>query len=50
MAGSTASLVQAVIAGGLVLLALPAERWFGLELGRREWAGLMLSAIGLSSS
>ena len=41
------SLVQAVIAGGLVLLALPAERWFGIELGRREYAGLMLSAAGL---
>lgn len=42
------SLVQAVIAGGLVLIALPAERWFGLSLGRREWAGLMLSAFGLA--
>ena len=42
------SLVQAVIAGGLVLLALPAERWFGFKLGRREWAGLALSAFGLA--
>ena len=42
------SLVQAVIAGGLVLLALPAERWFGFHLGAREWIGLGLSAIGLS--
>lgn len=42
------SLVQAVIAGGLVLLALPAERWFGFKLGRREWAGLALSALGLA--
>lgn len=42
------SLVQAVIAGGLVLLALPAERWFGFSLGRREWAGLTLSALGLA--
>lgn len=42
------SLVQAVIAGGLVLLALPAERWFGFRLGRREWAGLGLSAFGLA--
>ncbi len=42
------SLVQAVIAGGLVLLALPAERWFGIALGRREWAGLLLSAAGLT--
>jgi hypothetical protein len=42
------SLVQAMIAGGLVLLALPAERWFGHELGRREWIGLMLAAGGLA--
>lgn len=42
------SLVQAVIAGGLVLVALPAERWFGHELGRREWCGLVLSAVGLA--
>lgn len=42
------SLVQAVIAGGLVLVALPAERWFGFSLGRREWAGLTLSALGLA--
>ena len=42
------SLVQAVIAGGLALIAAPAQRWFGIELGRREWAGLMLSAAGLA--
>lgn len=42
------SLVQAVIAGGLVLVAIPAERWFGHRLGRREWIGLSLSAIGLT--
>lgn len=42
------SIVQAVIAGGLVLLAWPAERWFGFELGRREWIGLGLSATGLA--
>lgn len=42
------SVVQTVISGGLVLLAYPAERWFGLKLGRREWAGLILSAVGLA--
>ena len=42
------SIVQAVIAGGLVLLAWPAERWFGFKLGRREWVGLGLSALGLA--
>ena len=41
------SLVQMVISGGLVLLAYPAERWFGFKLGRREWFGLGLSAAGL---
>jgi drug/metabolite transporter (DMT)-like permease len=42
------SIVQAVISGGLVLLAWPAERWFGFKLGRREWIGLGLSAMGLA--
>jgi hypothetical protein len=42
------SLVQAVIAGGLVLLSYPAERWFGHSLGRREWIGLGLAALGLA--
>ena len=42
------SLVQSVIAGGLVLLALPARRWFGIRLGRRELTGLGLSATGLA--
>ena len=41
------SLVQAVIAGGIVLLAYPAQRYFGYELGRREWIGLGLAAAGL---
>ncbi len=41
------SLVQAVIAGGIVLLAFPAERYFGCKLGRREWTGLGLAAVGL---
>ena len=41
------SLVQAVVAGGIVLLAYPAERFFGHRLGRREWLGLGLAAVGL---
>jgi drug/metabolite transporter (DMT)-like permease len=41
------SLVQAVIAGGLVLIAYPATRYFGHRLTRREWAGLGLAAAGL---
>lgn len=42
------SLVQAVTAGGLALLAIPATLWFGIRLRRREWAGLALSAVGLA--
>lgn len=42
------SLVQAVTAGGLALLAVPATLWFGMRLRRREWAGLGLSAGGLA--
>jgi uncharacterized membrane protein len=41
------SLVQAVLAGGVVLLAVMAERFFGLEVGRRQWLGLGLTAVGL---
>ena len=41
------SLVQAVVAGGIVLIAWPAERYFGHRLGRREWLGLGLAAVGL---
>jgi drug/metabolite transporter (DMT)-like permease len=42
------SLVQAVLAGGLVLLGVLAERLFGFELGKREWAGIALAAVGLA--
>src|SRR5207248_10549933 len=41
------SLVQAVLAGGVVLLAVMAEKIFGLRIGRRQWAGLALTAVGL---
>jgi hypothetical protein len=42
------SLVQAVIAGGLAMVAIPARHWFGISLGRREIVGLVLSATGLA--
>jgi hypothetical protein len=42
------SLVQATIAGGLVLIAYPATRYFGHTLTRREWIGLGLAAVGLA--
>lgn len=48
MAVAPLSLVQAVIAGGLVLIAFPAQRYFGHRLNRREWLGLGLAAGGLA--
>jgi drug/metabolite transporter (DMT)-like permease len=42
------SLVQAVISGGLVFLTLIAERWFGCNVGLRQWAGVACTAIGLA--
>jgi drug/metabolite transporter (DMT)-like permease len=48
MALAPLSMVQVVTAGGLALLALPAQRYFGIRLGRREWTGLFLSAAGLA--
>jgi multidrug transporter EmrE-like cation transporter len=42
------SLVQSVIAGGLVLLTVMAERLFGIEVTRREWVGVALCAAGLA--
>src|SRR5205823_13955200 len=47
MAFAPLSLVQSVLAGGVVLLAVMAERIFGLRIGRRQWAGLALTAVGL---
>jgi drug/metabolite transporter (DMT)-like permease len=42
------SIVQAVISGGLVFLAIVAERFFGFQLGRRQWIGLVVTAVGLA--
>ena len=41
------SIVQAVLAGSLVFLAVFAERYFGLQLGRRQWAGVIVTVTGL---
>jgi hypothetical protein len=41
------TIVQSVLAGGVVLLAIMAERTFGLEMSRRQWAGIALTAVGL---
>jgi drug/metabolite transporter (DMT)-like permease len=40
--------VQAVLSGGLVFLAVLAERFFGFHLGRRQWLGVTLTAAGLA--
>jgi drug/metabolite transporter (DMT)-like permease len=42
------SIVQAVISGGLVFLAIVAERFFGFHLGRQQWIGLLVTAVGLA--
>jgi drug/metabolite transporter (DMT)-like permease len=42
------SIGQAVLAGGLVFLAVLAERFFGFHLGRRQWIGIGLVAASLS--
>jgi hypothetical protein len=42
------SLVQAVIAGGLVLLTVIADRVFGFTVTKREWICVALVALGLA--
>ncbi|MGZ4351635.1 MAG: hypothetical protein ACXVRX_14040, partial [Solirubrobacteraceae bacterium] len=48
LARAPLSIVQAVLAGGLVFLAVLAERFFGFQLGRREWFGVTITAAGLA--
>ena len=40
--------MQAVLSGGLVFLAVLAERFFGFHLERRQWAGVDITAAGLA--
>ena len=42
------SLAQATVAGGLVFLTVAADRIFGIEVTRREWIGVTLTAVGLA--
>jgi hypothetical protein len=42
------SVVQAVIAGGLVLVTVLGDRIFGHTVTRREWIGVALTATGLA--
>ena len=41
------SVVQVSLAGGMVFIAVMAERLFGYEVGPRQWVGLTLTAAGL---
>jgi drug/metabolite transporter (DMT)-like permease len=41
------SIVQIVLAGGVVLLAIMAERVLGVSIGRKQWMGLGCTAAGL---
>ncbi|HEX3801467.1 MAG TPA: hypothetical protein VHV75_01380 [Solirubrobacteraceae bacterium] len=41
------SVVQIVLAGGIVMLAIMAERVYGACVGSRQWAGLGMTALGL---
>jgi drug/metabolite transporter (DMT)-like permease len=41
------SVVQVALAGGVVFIAVMADRMFGFKVGRRQWIGLTLTAAGL---
>ena len=43
------SLGQAVISSGIVLVGLLAERFFDLQVTRRQWIGLALLGVGLAA-
>lgn len=42
------SIVQAVLAGGAVTLAVMSQRLFGNPVGRRQWLALLLGGAGLA--
>src|SRR5437660_1725684 len=41
------SVVQVALAGGVVFIAVMADRMFGFHVGRRQWLGLISMATGL---
>jgi hypothetical protein len=41
------SVVQVVLAGGVVMIGVMADRLFGVQVGNRQWWGLALTAMGL---
>src|SRR3712207_5159803 len=47
MALAPISVVQAVLSTGVVILAVLAERLFGFQVGRRQWIGVGMTAVGL---
>jgi drug/metabolite transporter (DMT)-like permease len=42
------SVVQVALAAGVVFIAVMADRLFGFQVGRRQWVGLSLTALGLA--
>jgi drug/metabolite transporter (DMT)-like permease len=42
------SVIQVALAAGVVFIAVMADRLFGFEVGRRQWIGLSLMAVGLA--
>lgn len=42
------TLVQIVISGGLVLVAVLAERYFGISVGKKQWIAIAVMAVGLA--
>lgn len=41
------SVVQVVLAGGVVMIGIMAQRLFGVEVGNKQWWGLALTCLGL---
>jgi multidrug transporter EmrE-like cation transporter len=41
------SVVQVVLAGGVVMIGVMADRLFGVRVGNRQWWGLALTCLGL---
>jgi drug/metabolite transporter (DMT)-like permease len=42
------SIVQAVMSGGIVFLAVLGERYFGFHLGQWQWVGVTMTGAGLA--
>ncbi|MGA2469658.1 MAG: hypothetical protein ABSG64_03095 [Solirubrobacteraceae bacterium] len=49
MAFAPLTIVQVVLAGGIVLVGVMADRVFGFAVNRRQWIGLGLTAAGLAA-